>query len=336
MNISRHFRIVGTGKYLPRTIVTSEVLELQAGLAPGWGFERSGVRERHFVSTDESCAYMGARALEQALTAAGLVFEDLDLLVNAAGSYDFPIPYQACLIPREMGLTDAGVPCFDLDATCLSFVTALDVVSTLIAAGRFRRVAIVSAEIASKSLNPSQEETFTLLADGAAAVIVEQAGPADGITVLRSHMETYSQGAGYTMLPGGGNVWHPRDRSLPSDLFTFDMKGKEVLRLAMEKLPAFMATLFEGLPFTIQDLDLVIPHQPSRVGLAFFKRMSGLPDERICSNLEDHGNCISASIPMALHDAWSSGRILPGYKVMIAGTAAGLSLGGIVMQWPQA
>jgi 3-oxoacyl-[acyl-carrier-protein] synthase-3 len=278
---------------------------------------------------------MGAQALQAALGEAGLQYADLDLLISAAGSFDHPIPHQACLIPGQMGLPPGHAPCFDVDATCLSFVTALDVATALMAAGRYRRIAIVTAEIASRSLNPADEETFTLLADGAAAAVIEAAEPGSpgSIRVLGALMRTFPQGAAFTMVPGGGNALHPIDRSLPGTAFTFHMKGREVLRMAMEQLPDFLQDLYAPLPFALAETDLIIPHQASRVGLAFFQKLAGLRQEQVWTNLEHYGNCIAASIPLGLHDAIRAGALGPGQRFALMGTAAGLSIGGLVLEW---
>jgi 3-oxoacyl-[acyl-carrier-protein] synthase-3 len=323
-------QIAGIGKYLPERRVASEDLEAQMGLEPGWILRTSGVAYRHYVSPHETNSLMGARALERALDQAGLAFEDLDLLLNASGSYEMPIPETACLIQKALGKGDSGIPCFTIDATCVSFVTAFDVATSLISSGRYRTIAIVSSEVASRSLNRAEWESATLLGDGAAAVILRPTPAGEPSAVLSAAMETYGDGALLTSVKGGGNALHPLHDPIAPEDYTFHMDGPAVLQTAFRKLPTFLPKLFEPTGFTMPEIDLLIPHQASKIALQRARRLFRLREDQIMSHLETHGNCIAASIPMALHDAIAEGRIQRGSRVCLLGTAAGLSIGGLV------
>ena len=168
----RPIKIRSIASYIPSQKISSEKLEQQLGLPKGWVMKANGVQNRYHVAAHETGAYMGAKALQKALDKAGLQFEDLDLLIDASGSFDHPIPHNACLIPKEMGILDAGIPCWDIDSTCLGFVTALDTASYLLEGKRYKNIAIVNSEIASKSLNPNDPKTATLFGDAATAAIV--------------------------------------------------------------------------------------------------------------------------------------------------------------------
>ncbi|MGB0929143.1 MAG: 3-oxoacyl-[acyl-carrier-protein] synthase III C-terminal domain-containing protein [Chitinophagales bacterium] len=321
------------GKYLPIRQVSANELEERHQIPKGWIAKHSGVEYRHYANDSETCAYMGAKALEEALKKAGLVFEDLDLIVSASGSFDYPIPHRACWIPKEMGKLEAGIPCFDIDATCLSFITALDVVSSLLDGWRYRRVAIVSSEISSKSLNYKDWESSTLLGDGAAAAIVALPNEGENCAVLNANMQTFSKGVAHTIVRAGGNIAHGRDKSIRDEEFTFDMRGRELLRLVMQITPPFMKKLFEPFDFEVKDLDLCIPHQASKAGLKMGRRLLKLKEKQYFSHIKTHGNCIAASIPMALYDAIEAKQIVRGSKVLLVGTGAGLSIGGVVIRY---
>ncbi|MGE3728663.1 MAG: 3-oxoacyl-[acyl-carrier-protein] synthase III C-terminal domain-containing protein [Candidatus Sericytochromatia bacterium] len=327
--MKKALQIVSMGKYLPPHQVTASELEAKMGLEPGWIMEKSGVAIRHFV-TEDSNASMGAKALAQALERGGLAYEDLDLIISAAGSYDYPIPDTSCLIQKEAGHGDSGIPSFTVDATCLSFITAMDVASCLLSSGRYRQIAIVSSESASKSLNYNEWESASLLGDGAAAAIVRLTPEGEDSGVISAAMETYGDGAFYTWVRGGGNAFHPGHAPFEAEAYTFHMNGAAVLGMAFRKLRGFVKKLFAELDFSLQEVDLFVPHQASRVALekaqAFFK----LSDAQFVSNIETHGNCIAASIPMALCDAIDEKRLKRGDRVCLLGTGAGLSLGGLV------
>lgn len=326
-------KIVGMGKYLPNRRVSAKELEERHRIPKGWIIKYSGVEYRHYANDSETCAYMGAKALEEALQKADLVFEDLDLIVSASASFDYPIPHRACWIPKEMGKLEAGIPCFDLDSTCLSFITALDVVSSLLDGERYKRIAIVSSEISSKSLNYKDWESSTLLGDGAAAAIVALPNEGDSSAILNANMQTFSKGVAHTIVRAGGNVAHGRDKNIEDEAFTFDMRGRELLRLVMKITPSFVKGLFESLDFEAKDLDLCIPHQASKAGLKMGRRLLKLKEKQYFSHIETHGNCIAASIPMALYDAVEAGRVVRGNRVLLIGTGAGLSIGGVVLEY---
>lgn len=328
MSIPLH--IVSMGKYLPERRVSSAELETRMDLEPGFIETRSGVAFRHFAGPGESNSTLGAKALQQALDRAGMAFEDLDLLLNASGSYDYPIPDTACLIQRALGKGDSGVPCFTIDATCLSFLSALDVAAAFLASGRYRRIAIVSSEVASRSLNYQEWESASLLGDGAAAAIVE-ARPGSGSALLSARMETYGSGAFHTYVAGGGNVRHPLQDDVQPEEYTFAMNGLAVLTTAFRRLRGFNKQLFAGLDFSLQEVDLFVPHQASGVALEKAQQLFRLRDDQFVANLHTHGNCIAASIPMALFDALEAGRLQRGMRVCLLGTGAGLSLGGAVL-----
>lgn len=324
-------QIVSMGKYLPERQVSAAELEAEMGLEPGFIVARSGVANRHFAAPGESNSTMGARAMQQALDQAGLAFEDLDLMINASGSYDYPIPETSCLIQRALGKGDSGIPCFTVDATCLSFITALDVAAAFMASGRYRRIGIVSSEVASRSLNYKEWESATLLGDGAAAAIVAPAPAGSPSALLSSRMETYGQGAFHTYVAGGGNVRHPRHDEVQPDEYTFAMNGLAVLTSAFKRLRTFNKKLFAELGFSLQEVDIFVPHQASRVALEKAQQLFHLSDAQFVANLATHGNCIAASIPMALHDAIEAGRLERGMRVCLLGTGAGLSIGGTVL-----
>lgn len=322
-------KILGMGKYLPPRVIYSSTLEAEMGLKPGWILQKSGVEERRWAE-HESNADLGAKALTEALENAGLVYEALDLIINASGSYDYPIPDTSCLIQRAMGKGRSGIPSFTVDATCLSFIAALEVAASFLASGRYRHIAIVSAEIASRSLNPEEKESATLLGDGAAAAIIGPAPEGEGSALLQSRLETYGDGALYTYVKGGGNILHPNAGGTPAD-FTFHMDGPKVLGMAFKQLRPFLKTLFKPLGFGLRDCEFIVPHQASKGAIDTARRLFRWREDQYIDHLATHGNCIAASIPMALYDAIAQNRIARGDRVCLLGTGAGLSLGGLVL-----
>ncbi len=320
------------GKYLPENIVTSETLEKAHGIKEGWSEKYSGVQERRFV-THEHNGYMGVQALKMALQKSNTRIEELDMLISASATYDYIIPNQSSIILNELaGDSDITIPCTDINTTCLGFISSLDYASKLLDGKRFKKIAIVNSELASKGLDPSCWETFTLLGDGAAASILEfDENGSSG--VIHADMKTYPSGTYLTIIKGGGMKNFFKDHLYDPAFFSFTMEGRKVLKLARKTLPPFIDAFFRDLGMDIHDVDHIIPHQASKVGLAMFRKMFSLNGDQVFSNLATHGNCISASVPMCLFDAIESGDLKRGQICLLIGTSAGFSIGSVLFKY---
>ncbi|UAM99209.1 hypothetical protein K8354_05140 [Polaribacter litorisediminis] len=324
-------KIEGTGVYLPKVVSSGEI-ETKNGIPLGWSLKYSGVQNRHHV-TDETNGYMGARAAEDAMKAAGISLENIDMLISAGGTYDYPLPNQASIIKHALTRgDDFDFPAIDIDSTCLSFVTAMEIASRILDGKIYKRILIVSSEIASKGLDPTNWETVTLFGDGAAAAVLAY-DPTGNSTVLKSQQKTFSEGAYYSIIRGGGSVHFYEDLPHDKALYSFKMDGKKLLKLAKYKISPFVNTFFSDIDSSMEDIDLVIPHQASRAGLAMMKRAKLFPKAQIIDNLYKNGNCIAASIPMALHDAIQQKKLKRGQTCFLIGTSAGFSIGAILFTY---
>ncbi len=327
----RQVKILSTGKYLPKNQVTAKDMELRLGLTDGWIEKKSGVLIRHFIK-DETASLMGAFAAKDALQAAGLSIAEIDCIIGASSVPEQAIPCTASLIQRHLGAGDSGIPTFDINSTCLSFITGLDLVSYLIAAGRYNRVLLVATEV-STGLNWEDKETCTLFGDGAAAAIITKSNEQEGSKILCSRLETYSKGADLSACRGGGNKHHPREYTDNPENFRFQMDGKAIYRLAAKILPKFVERLLQPSGLSLPDLQMVIPHQASTMALRLIRQQLGIPAEKWMEIIHNHGNTIAASVPMTLHEAIVQGKIQRRDRIMLLGTSAGFSVGGIVLEY---
>jgi len=329
----RAIRLLGTGAAVPAEELTSEQLDRRLGLSPGTIFKKTGVRRR-FVETRNAAA-LGAEAAHQALVAAGLAPSDVDCLIAASGTPDQAMPSNGALLHRALGLSDLGIPAFDIGASCLSFLVALDTAACLIDAGRYRRILIVSSDIASCGLDWSKLEASGIFGDGAAAAVV---GPADGedggSALLASSFVTLSEGAHTCEIPGGGSRHHPGRIDGPYlPLTLFRMDGKAVFRLAAERLPGFLDDLLGQAGLTLAEIPVIVPHQASLHALQYLRRRFGLRREQVIDIFAERGNQVGASLPSALHEAIASGRLRRGEPALLVGTGAGVQLGGMVIRY---
>lgn len=327
----KSIRITGFGEYLPRKVLSNEIEE-KFGLYNGWSEKYSGVSSRHHV-TFETNAYMGARAVEQALENCSMSLSEIDLLISAAATYDYPIPNGASVIKSE--LKDGNLftfPTIDIDSTCLSFVSAFEIASNLLDGKQYKKIIIVSSEVSSKGLNPENTETVTLFGDGAVAAILQYDETSDSL-FIKGGQQTYSEGVLDAIIEAGGTKYSFRDFAYDQKLHSFTMNGKNLLRLAKKSIPHFMDFFFQDLPITILDTDVIIPHQASKAGIQMFKSLYAFRDNQVKDSLFTLGNCIAASIPLTFYRSIKAGEIKRGDICLLSGTSAGFSIGGVLIKY---
>jgi len=330
---SRSVKILSIGKYLPKRKIYAEDLDKKLNLPEGWTAEKAGVLVRHYVE-NETSSKMGALAAKEALSSAELTLTDIDCIVCASGTAEQPLPCNASLIQKELDGEYSGIPCFDINSTCLSFVTAMDLLSYLIDAGRYKKVLIVSSEITSVGLNWEDKESCTLFGDGAAAVILEKTPINETSKIFCSDMKTFSKGAHYSEIKGGGTNLHSRGYSENNkNDFLFYMDGKKLYKMSAQILPAFVENMLKNVNLSLSEMELVIPHQASFMAMKLTQKNLNILEGKFLYTIGHHGNTVAASIPMALYDAIESGRIKRGDKIMFLGTSAGMSVGAMAFEY---
>lgn len=327
-------RIVATGEYVPSRRLGSDEFDRRWNKPPGWTRRHVGIDYRHLAGPDEPASLMAAHAAQDALRRAGLRADQLDAVISVSGVMEQAIPCTAALVQRRLGLAGSGIAAFDVNATCLGFLVALDLVASAMATGRFGRVLLVAGEIASAGLDWDDPDTAALFGDGAAAVVVQAVDEGQGSCLLATHMETHTEGTQFCQVRAGGTGVRLDDGL---DEFVaasrFQMSGRATYRLAAQKLPGFMHTLFGRAGVAIADLKQLVPHQASGKALDHLQRALGLPQDALVRILETHGNQMAASIPLALHHAIERGQLRRGDLFAMVGSGAGLSLAGAVLRY---
>jgi 3-oxoacyl-[acyl-carrier-protein] synthase III len=326
--------IAGLGISLPAAHVASTYFDMMLDLPQGWIGRHCGVQSRHVAGPDETQEVMAAAAAREALADAGIVASDVDLLLFAASVGRQPIPATAALIKRELGLEPTGFPAFDINATCLSALVAMDVASLHIQAGRAKTVLVVASEIASRALPwKTDPRTAGLFGDGAAAIVLQGNG-GQGHRLGAFSMETWAGGYEHCTLRSGGTAidfQSDPERFAAGSFFAMD--GPALYKLSAEKAPGFIDRLLLKAGWTHSDVDLVVPHQASPHALAHLAKRCGFSKDRVVDFVAEYGNQVAASLPIALYRARAEGRLQKGMKVMLIGTSAGISLGGATIVW---
>lgn len=276
----------------------------------------------------ETTSAMAAAAASDALADAGWRVADLDALIGVSSVMEQPIPGTAALIARRLGAS--GVAGFDVNATCLSALVGLDLAIMGVAAGRWQRVLVAGADLPSRAIAADDADLAALFGDGGGAFAVG-AGPHEH---LASRFETHGDHADLCAIEAGGTRVDPygdRDGFLAATRFR--MAGHALYKATARLFPPFLDRLLAAARVEAADLDLVIPHQASRAALSHLARVLGGDGSRIVDIFDRNGNQVAASLPNALHEARRAGRLRPGMTVLLVGSAAGLSLGGMVVRW---
>lgn len=320
-------KILAMGKALPTNTVSSAMLDVSLGKEDGYTYKKSGVMSRQFSPHEQSQSELAAIALKDALRNASVSANSIDLLISACGVQEQALPSTACAIAEHAALSE-GTPAFDINSSCLSFLTALNVAASLLKTGTYKRIAVVSSDQPSRGINWDDPEASLIFGDGAAAAIIESGTAIQGI---RSFMlKTFTIGRHFCEIRAGGTKRNPTVGFEQND-YMFSMNGKQVLKLALQQMPGFLNELFTQSGVSRDSIDVIIPHQASHLGMSHMIRRIGLNDESVINIYKTHGNQVAASLPTALYEAFSTGRLSSGKRGLLLGTAAGMSIGGLVL-----
>lgn len=321
-------RITGTGSYVPAKILTNADLENMVATSDQWITERTGIRARAVVGPGEACSDLAVKASRRALEAANISAADLDMVLLATCTGDYPLPATACLIQHQLGATKAAA--CDLAAACCGFVYALSMADAYVKTG-MRHVLVVGSEVMSAITDWTDRNTCVLFGDGAGAAVVSASEGTNGI--LSTHLR--SDGALWELIavPGGGSRLPPSEKVLAEKLNCIKMKGNETFKVAVRTLEEIARETLAANHVSIDELDLYVPHQANvRILNAVADRL-GLPPEKVMLNLDRYGNTSAASIPIALDEAVRQGRIKQGSLVMLGAFGAGLTWASALIRW---
>jgi 3-oxoacyl-[acyl-carrier-protein] synthase-3 len=293
-----------------------------------WITERTGIRERRIVAPGEACSDLAIKAAQRALAAARVGPEDLDLILLATCTGDYPLPATACLIQHQLGAVRAAA--CDLSAACCGFVYALSVADAYVRTG-MRHVLVIGSEVMSAITDWTDRNTCILFGDGAGAAVVSAGDKEHGI--LSTHLR--SDGALWELIavPGGGSRLPPSEKVVAERMNCIKMKGNETFKVAVRMLEEIARETLAANGLGIEDLDLYVPHQANvRILRAVAERL-GLPGDKVVLNLDRYGNTSAASIPIALDEAVRQGRIRDGSLVMLGAFGAGLTWASALIRW---
>lgn len=325
----RRVGIVGVGAYAPERVLSNADLEKLVETSHDWIVERTGMVERRIAAPGEASSDLASAAAARALESAGLAAADVELIIVATATPDHFCPATACYVQQKLGAT--GAAGFDVAAACSGFLVALTTAHGLLSAGTFANALVIGAEVLSSVTNYEERESCILFGDGSGAVVLGT-DPSQG-ELLDNIIGMDGEGADLIIIPGGGSRRPASVETVEGHEHCLSIQGRKVFRFAVEKLCELTHTLLERNGYTLDDIDLLIPHQANlRIIEAGAKKL-GIDMNRVFVNIDRYGNTSSASVPIALDEAMRSGRLEKGMLVCMLAFGGGLTWGGSLMRW---
>jgi 3-oxoacyl-[acyl-carrier-protein] synthase-3 len=347
--------IVGTGIYLPDTVVDNHALARIMDTSDEWIRKRTGIVERRFADPDSATSDVALPAAQAAIEDAGMGLDDIDYVVLATMTPDMYFPGSAPFLQRKMGLS--GVPCLDIRQQCTGFLYGLQLADAIIRSGQYGNVLVVGAEVHAcfmpwkswdvlrgekvgpvppeeYAVNTATRDRSVIFGDGAGAVVVTSTTEGNR-GILDILLRTDGNEAEKLCTRAGGSAYRPYfdpGMTASGDVTPF-VEGREVYRLAVRLMPQVVEEILERNGLSLEDVSLVIMHQANlRINEAVQQRL-GLSDEKVFNNIERYGNTTAGTIPIALHEARQAGRIQPGDLICLVGLGSGLNWGAVLYRW---
>jgi 3-oxoacyl-[acyl-carrier-protein] synthase-3 len=320
----RPISITGLGCYVPDRVLTNDELAQMVDTSDEWIVERTGIRERRIASPEQAMSDIALPAARAALEEAGLEARELDLIVVATVTPDMAFPSTGAILGDLLDAPDAA--CYDLSAGCTGFMYALAQAYAMIAGGLASKALVVGGDVLSKILDWEDRSTLILFGDGAGAVVLERVEEGGFLG-----FELGAEGAGgvHLWLPGSGS------RAFEEPEKYVKMNGREVFKFATRVLVSSAEKLLTECGRSVDEVDVYVPHQANVRIMDHAARKLGIPEEKMVVNVDRYGNTSSGSIPLALADARSDGRLGDGALVLMTGMGAGLTWGSSLIKWTE-
>ncbi len=315
-------RITGTGSYLPEKILTNLDLERMMDTSDEWIRTRTGITQRHIAREDQVASDLALHACQNAMQAAGVTSQDIDLIIVATTTPDMIFPSTACILQNKLGIENC--PAFDVQAVCSGFVYALATADMFVSSGKCRNALVVGSEIYSKILDWNDRSTCVLFGDGAGAVVLSQS---DQPGILSTHL--HASGSHSNILSAPGCISGGKVQGTPY----INMEGNAVFKFAVKVLEEVVQEAVAKNNLQSTDIDWLIPHQANIRIIQSTAKKLGLPMDKVVVAVDKHGNTSAASIPLALDLAVRDGRIQRDQLILLEGVGGGFTWGAVLLRW---
>lgn len=321
--------LIATGSGIPSRIVPNDFFNYLVEDADNWIRSRTGIRERRFVTENESTSDIATEAARNALQSGNIDPADLDCIIVATSTPDMILPSTACMVQKNIGAINAFA--FDLNSVCSSLVYAIDTADSFIKAGKCKTALVIGADTYSKILNFDDKGSCPLFGDGAGALILRATENRTGL--LQTMIKSDGRGWDLIQVPSSGSRKPVTEQTIAAKENTFFMEGKKVFVFATEVIPKIIEEVTSKAGITPEDLDFIIPHQANLRIIDHITKKTGISSEKFLLNLDRFGNTAAASVGLVMDENRRNGTIKPGNLVLVMGFGGGLSWGGLLFRF---
>lgn len=320
-------RIIGMGSYVPARILTNSELEKLVETSEEWIVTRTGIKERRIAADDEYPSQMGCSAALEALQQAQVAPSEIDLVISATVTGDFPSPSTAALIQSAIGASKAAA--FDISAACSGYLYGLSLAKAYIESGMYRRILLVATEKMSAFVDYTDRNTCILFGDGAAAAVIT--GEGSGYAVDAISLGADGQEAELIIIPGGGSRSPTSQHTLAEKKHSWKMQGREVFKHAVRRMTAAAKECLASLNLTIDDMKWMVPHQANIRIIEATAKSAGLPMEKVYVTLHKYGNCSAPGVAIAMDELLKEEPLADGERLLLVVFGGGLTWGAAVL-----
>lgn len=324
-------KILSLASYLPKRVLSNSDLEAMVDTSDEWIFTRTGIRERRIAAPEETTAVLGEKAAVAALKEANISVEDIDLIIGATMTPDFPTPGISCLIQDRLGAKNAVA--FDIQAACSGFLFGLSVANAFLLSGTYRHILLVASEKMSSIVDYKDRSTCVLFGDGAAAAVLslDSSKKKPLFTLEGLHLSSDGAQAHLLYVPAGGSKTPTTNATLSDKGHSLKMSGRELFKRAVKDMAEVSKQCLKPLSLELSDISWFIPHQANvRIMDAVAKELS-FPKEKIFSTVHKYGNTSASSVAIALDECRRQESLVQGDKILLAAFGAGLTSGAAIL-----
>jgi 3-oxoacyl-[acyl-carrier-protein] synthase-3 len=321
--------VAGLGRYVPDKRLTNFDLEKIVDTSDEWIVQRTGIRERRIANSDQVTSTLAIAAARQALADANMSADELDLVICATVTGDQPFPATACRVGLDLGAKRAGG--FDIAAACSGFVFASQVAAGMIQSGQCKNILVIGAEILSRILDYTDRNTCVLFGDGAGAAIYSQLERAGRGEFLGGSISMEGGSENILAQPGGGSRHPASALTVEKRLHFMKMGGTKVFRFAVRVFAELVQRVINE--YGRDQIGVIVPHQVNQRIIEAAMEQVGMPMDVVFSNIDRYGNTSSASVPIALREAFEAGRMQKGKLVVMPAFGAGMAWGHVLLRW---
>ena len=324
--------ITTTAQYLPERSLSNQELEKMVDTTNEWILSRTGIENRHLVKEGEATSDMGTQIAKKLLEKSGKSPEEIDLILVATSTPDFPVVSTAALIQHKIGAINAWG--YDIVAACTGFVYAMETGSKLVESGRYKCVIVIGSDTMSSIIDYTDRNTCVIFGDGGGGVILEPTENENG--VLDAILHTDGSGHKYLTVPAGGSLNPASQKTIDNKMHYVYQDGKTVFKFAVKNMADVSKQILDKNKLIGSDIKLFIPHQANKRIIDAAAKRCGIKDEQVLVNINKYGNTTAGTIPIALNEAVESGRLIEGDLLLLAAFGGGFTWGSMLIRWGNA